>query len=140
MSRTAMVNALYRRKANLMNEKHSAQTQISALNTEIERLRSASNKLSGQIASLRQSQSKVQNLTVNGSQWKGEKRETFGNHYETYKTSVSRFVSKTKDKKEQLDEEIRQAESRMTTYETQIKNLTVQITHVERQIEQTRRS
>lgn len=99
MSRTAMVNALYRRKANLMNEKHSAQTQISALNTEIERLRSASNKLSGQIASLRQSQSKVQNLTVNGSQWKGEKRETFGNHYETYKTSVSRFVSKTKDKK-----------------------------------------
>lgn len=131
---SSKVNDLMRQKSNITSRKSNVESQMALLNTRIQRLQTASNELSNEIAILSGKKNSAENLYVDESRWKGTKKNKFTEIYETYKQSVRDYLSKAEDKKVQLDEEIAHAASTMGSYQSSLSSLSSQMSSLNKQI------
>ena len=126
---------LCRRQSYIMIDKSNMQGRLNSINTEISRLEEASLELATQVASLTTANGHVRNLTVNEGKWKGIKKDKFITQYDTYKSNIGDLISKTKERKDQLDDEIKQAQATRKSYIANISGYSSQITSLNDQIE-----
>ncbi|WP_054950402.1 YwqH-like family protein [Numidum massiliense] len=83
----AAIDMLYGQQARLIGAKDNLQGQLTTLNEKISRLRTAATELSTQITTLKGHQQRVDSLTVDEGQWKGEHKQKFDDRYNAYKES-----------------------------------------------------
>lgn len=103
--------------------KDNVQSQMAISYAKMDRLQTALNELSQEITALKNHHKSVQNLTVDGSRWRGTRKNKCKQRYETYEDSVKDFLGKAENKKERLKEEIAQANSRIASYESTLASL-----------------
>ncbi|WP_449354458.1 YwqH-like family protein [Virgibacillus natechei] len=121
-------------KATVLKGMSDSRDQISTMTDKISRLQEASNTLTTNIDELETTKSNIDGLSVDEGKWQGKNKTTFEDQYNAYKDSVKDFLSKTKDAKEGIDEEIKRAEQSKINYTNGLNNLEDSLNSLENQI------
>jgi len=128
------LSLLRSRKQTVLAGMDNARKQISTVEDKIERLRETANELSRKIGELETAKSSIDGLTIDESSWKGKNKQTFEGNYSDYQHAVKQYISKAKDAKEEMEEEITRYETSKANYMTGLNNLENTLTSLEYQI------
>ena len=111
-----------------------AKSNISDVEDKIERLKAAVKELEAGVEDMEAIKKSIDNLTVDEASWKGKNKDKFEDHYSEYQDAVETCISKTKDAKETMEEEITRYEQQRTNFITGLNNLENTLISLEKQI------
>jgi uncharacterized protein YukE len=128
------LSQLRAQRSNVVQGISNAKTNISALEDKITRLQRASSTLSSNITELGSIKSSITSLNIENSRWQGKEKDKFDDRYETYKSSVKNYITKVKEAKETIDEDISRYESTKANYISGLGNLQNTLSSLDYQI------
>ncbi|WP_163581071.1 YwqH-like family protein [Gracilibacillus saliphilus] len=128
------LSQLRAQRSNVVQGISNAKTNISALEDKITRLQRASSTLSSNITELGSIKSSITSLNIENSRWQGQEKDKFDDRYETYKSSVKNYITKVKEAKETIDEDISRYESTKANYISGLGNLQNTLSSLDYQI------
>ncbi|MEI3614588.1 YwqH-like family protein [Pseudogracilibacillus sp. SO30301A] len=130
------LQTLKSRRSTTLQGMSNARMRITDLKDKLNRLKTASNALNGQISELNTIKSTIANLQNDGNMWKGKEKSEFDTHYEQYKTNTQNYITKTETAKSDIDEEISRVQIDLTNARAGLGNLTSTLESLNRQISQ----
>ena len=117
------LDLLYRQKSTVISGMANVRGNISDLKNKISRLEKASTTLSGQINELQNIHRMIHGLNITENEWRGKEKNKFERHYYNYQTNTERYINRTRDAKEAIDEEKRKMASSLANAETHFNSL-----------------
>ncbi|MEI3604950.1 DUF5082 family protein [Pseudogracilibacillus sp. SE30717A] len=130
------LQTLINRRSVTLQGMSNARMRITDLEGKLNRLKTASNTLNGQISELNTIKSTIDKVQIDGNMWKGKEKSEFDTHYGQYKTNTQNYITKTKSAKSDIDAEISRVQADLTNARASLDNLTSTLESLNRQISQ----
>jgi len=120
----------------VLEGKANTQMKIDSLEEKIERLQKASSDLDSSLSEVESLKDTVTKLEIDQGKWKGEEYQEFEDAYDSHKEKVKKYVTKTEEAKEDIDDDIERYQEKLDTAVIGLENLDNLLEDLQKQIDE----
>ncbi|MCT1576499.1 DUF5082 domain-containing protein [Oceanobacillus kimchii] len=111
-----------------------SRSEANSWDDKVNRLQHSANQLEASIKKMDATNRNIESLEVDKRRWKGKEENKFSDNYNVYQSDVRSFITRTKDSKNIIEEEIIRAETKRDNYLSGIDQLNRSLVSIESQI------